>query len=226
MSSILKALKKLDDDNSTRKPDDLKIDAEILRIDSSPRTSSAVIISLALFLLAGGSGATYLYMKREKVSEPAVTTQLTTPISSVENNSKTAHPSPAIKTEQLPKAIIVVPAKKQEKVSKKIIKRQKSPSKIKTAKILHPIKTVEPVTESKTISRPPSSVLDTTIPTIRVNGIAFQDNSADTMAIINGNPVAVGATVEGAVVEKILKDKVIFQINGQKFEIKQGQSNR
>jgi type II secretory pathway component PulC len=64
-----------------------------------------------------------------------------------------------------------------------------------------------------------------TTPKLRVNGIAFQNSSADSMAIVNGTPVSGGSIVEGATVEEIRRDRVLFQRNGEKFEIQLGQSN-
>jgi type II secretory pathway component PulC len=66
----------------------------------------------------------------------------------------------------------------------------------------------------------------TTPPLLRVNGIAYQNNSAESMAIINGNPLSKGSTIEGTTIEEIHKDKVVFQHNGRKFEIHLGQTNR
>ena len=65
-----------------------------------------------------------------------------------------------------------------------------------------------------------------TVPTLRVNGIAYQNGSADSMAVINGVPVLTGATIEGVTVEEVQKDRVLFQYNGEKFGIPLGQSNR
>jgi hypothetical protein len=72
------------------------------------------------------------------------------------------------------------------------------------------------------VERPPPP----TIPALRVNGIAFQVSGADNMAIINGTAVASGSTIEGVTVEEVRKDRVLFQFNGEKFEIHLGQTNK
>ena len=46
------------------------------------------------------------------------------------------------------------------------------------------------------------------------------------MAIVNGTPVSNGSIIEGVTVEEVRKDRVLFQHNGEKFEIQLGQSNR
>src|SRR6185369_2108087 len=63
MSSILKALKKLEDEKIARKPDSIKLDAEILHDNASPRFSLLGIALTAALLFVCGSAATYLYMK-------------------------------------------------------------------------------------------------------------------------------------------------------------------
>jgi type II secretory pathway component PulC len=64
------------------------------------------------------------------------------------------------------------------------------------------------------------------VPAFRVNGIAFQPNEADSMAIVNGTPVSRGSVIEGATVAEIQKDRILFQRNGEKFEVQLGQSNK
>lgn len=64
------------------------------------------------------------------------------------------------------------------------------------------------------------------IPTLRVNGIAFQDGTAESVAIINGVPVSSGSVVDGVLINGIYKNRVEFSYNGEKFEINLGQSNR
>ena len=69
MSSILKALKKVETDNASRRPDELRIDAEILRTENHTQFSSSGILLVSLLLVALGVGTTYLYMKRDKTGE-------------------------------------------------------------------------------------------------------------------------------------------------------------
>lgn len=227
MSSILKALKKLEDDKATRRPDELKIDAEILRSDGSPRFSSAGVLLASLLLLAGGSGATYMYMKRDKAPEFA---NLTPPALSRQNQPLVSETS-NIKTEQLPAAIVVVPADHEQAKPLKLQQPQKF---TRTAPGVAPPKPAYPVVESKpagetTISKssPPTlSASVKTVPALRVNGIAFQDGGIDSVAMINGEPTISGSVINGVKIEEIYKNKVRFSYSGEKFEIQLGQSNR
>lgn len=231
MSSILKALKKLEDDKITRRPNELKIDAEILRSDNSPRFSPAAVILGAVLLLAGGSGATYLYMRQYKApvlvdSRPTVTSRLNTP------------PVPRvseIKTEQPSVAEVVVPAKQQKSTEVEALKRHQQQTSDKTLPADAAPKTVQKkvavksagqTQETKTTSpTPPSSSLKI-VPALRVNGIAFQDGATDNVAMINEMALTSGAVIDGVKIEAIHKNRVAFSYRGEKFEILLGQSNR
>lgn len=56
-------------------------------------------------------------------------------------------------------------------------------------------------------------------PVLRVMGIAYNDSGANSVAIVNGTPVSVGAQIDGAKVEEILKDKVRFSYGGERFDV-------
>lgn len=233
MSSILKALKKLEDDKAARRPDELKIDAEILRSDNSPRVSTAVVLLVSVLLIAGGSGVTYMYMKPDKAPEftkpdsPAPSRQSQAPVAA----------APAIKAEQLPAAVEVVPARQHSSVKTESARPYQTPMPARTAPAAEPHpRPVQPVVVSKPVERvkttlsPSPAPLSTTsvkvVPALRVNGIAFNDGGADSVAMINGMPVSIGSVVEGVHVEEIHKNRVRFSYNGEMFEIPLGQSNR
>ena len=59
-------------------------------------------------------------------------------------------------------------------------------------------------------------------PEIRVTGIAWQNESASSAAIVNGRSVQQGGTVEGYKVEKILEDKVVFSGSNGRLEVHLG----
>ena len=227
MSSILKALKKLEQEKSSRFPDSLNIDSDILRTVDSPRRFSPFVLSLLLLLVFGGGVAVAIFFMKENNTAPQATSTLL-PVQTVKKI--TPLPSPAlVKPETLPAEIVVVPAR-SEPSGNLPRKRPKHPSAmgtvakksvntmIRSAVAEGPIKPAEP----------PGSVLPaaSAIPTLRVNGIAFQNSAADNMAIVNGTPVSNGSIIEGITVEEVRKDRVLFQRNGEKFEIQLGQSNR
>jgi hypothetical protein len=63
MSSILKALKKLEHDKAVKKPETFRIDADILRGGSHRRSFSAGALLAAIAVFACGVGATYFFMR-------------------------------------------------------------------------------------------------------------------------------------------------------------------
>lgn len=229
MSSILKALKKLEDDKATRRPDELRIDAEILRSESSPRFSTSSVLLASLLLLAAGSGATYVYMKKNKTLEYV---QPKSSLISKQNISPVSAAS-EIKTERLPATVVVVPSTTQQKVvNAETAKPHRPPlPSVKAPANTVPkqavaLKPAEPTKNSIAPSPSPKATSGVTIPALRVNGIAFQDGGADSVAMINNVALTSGSMIDGVKIEEILKNKVRFNYNGEKFEIPLGQSNR
>jgi general secretion pathway protein B len=222
MSSILKALKKLETEKMIRLPDSVRIDSDILKSTDSPRRLSPMVsIALILLVFGGGSAATYYFMKEPKAplatskSQPDLTTQK-------------LQPPPLVKTETLPAEIVVVPSTKSATEVPRI-QPPKPVDTIKTAVGIVKKPTKAPVSGVSKKPTDPEVELHPAIaaaPALRVNGIAYQNSSTDSMAIVNGIPVSNGSTIEGSVVEEVRKDRVLFQRNGEKFEILLGQSNQ
>lgn len=226
MSSILKALKKLEDDKAAHRTGHLKLDAEILRSENRSSFFSTGVIAVSLLMVAGGSGATFIYLKREIA--PVISSQQQPPVSG----------APEIKTVQLPEAVVVVPAEGLKKPANSGSPKpllQTPPRRVTAATVSAPTparptptvasKAADPVKAPK-LPLIPVSKTAKDVPTLRVNGIAFQNSAADSMAIVNGTPVANGSVIEDITVEKILKDRVLFEHDGEKFEIQLGQTNR
>lgn len=234
MSSILKALKKLEDEKAAHQPDSLKIDSDILRGESSRRHSTTGLILAALLLFTGGSIATYLYMKKDP--SPTVVSSEPPAEAPAKVESRPQHTTPApnatqIKTEQLPESIEVVPARRpQATVPAPKQKKQSRPVKPAPVDTRSPVNTLQQQSKKvPPVALPvPLAVPQTvrTIPLLRVNGIAHQGGAADNVAVINGVPVSGGAVIEGVKVEEIQKDRVRFSYKGETFEIALGKSNR
>ena len=232
MSSILKALKKLEDEKTVRKPDSLNIDAEILRGDTSSRFSLLGGTLVAALIFVCGVGAAYVYMKK--------------PLSGQ------AEPRSAIAPPAAPSPAVIVPAAKvlqQDAAPLKPVQQAQQPAmqpQQKAAATAHSAKApvAKPQPKPQSIQPPkPVAVARTakpaqqaanavrttapgSTPVIKVNGIAFQDGSSDSVAVVNGVPVSNGSVVEGARVEDIQRDRVRFSYGGEKFEVPLGKSNR
>lgn len=230
MSSILKALKKVEDDKAACQPDELKIDADILRTDNYPRFSSTSVLLSAILLMACGSGATYMYMNHTKTTKVA----LTNPPSLHRQTVVPALMPSDIKTEQLPDAIVVAPATQQKSVRMGAVKQPQAATALRTSantsntSSATRLKTSNHDVQAKESPSGASSVTTsvTEVPFLRVNGIAFQSNGTDSLAIVNGTPVSSGSIIEGVTVVEVRKDRVMFKRNEEKFDIQMGQSNR
>ncbi|KAA0895170.1 general secretion pathway protein GspB [Oryzomonas rubra] len=219
MSSILKALKKLEEEKSARTPDALKIDTEILRGGSSSRFPYRNVTLLAVLFFICGSLFTYLYVKRG--ANPAGTAAPNVP-----SPERTIPPRAAV-TEDPGK---VVPAGRPRRQAQDApvpvsvaVPHAKPPKHTRaampaTAGHAQPSAVAQPVV---TVPSAPSR----RIPTLRVDGIAYHFGSADSLAVVNGNTVFVGATVEGVKVEDIGKDHIRFSYGGEKFDVPLGKSN-
>ncbi len=231
MSSILKALKKLENDKATRRPDELKIDAEILRTGRTRHFSATGILLTSLLLLAGGSGATYLYMKQELFSERAKQNVSILSRQNLTDGSASSN----IQAEAPPEPLVVVPAQQHktagvasEVPSQLLQSSEPVRANIQQIKVGHlvPSKRVDSAKKTPSIPAQPLSAVVKSVPALRVNGIAFQDKSADSVAMVNGVAVTNGSIIEGVKIEEINKNKVIFSFNGEKFDIQLGQSNQ
>jgi len=62
-------------------------------------------------------------------------------------------------------------------------------------------------------------------PVLVVSGIVYQSDPASRMAVINDLPVMAGTIVAEARVEEILPDRVVFSYGGERFEVMLGSSD-
>ena len=226
MSSILNALKKLENERAGRSPDSLKIDSAILKTaDVSQRFSPVSMALLVLLVFMGGATAAYLFLK-----EPKSAAVLTRQQPFMAKKTTQSHiPVQEVKTETLPEEIVVVPAHKEYARESSHVPPEKPEAlsgKPTGAINKAATKAVSGIAEKpKGKPEPTIKEIPAAVPNLRVNGIAFQKSGSDSMAIVNGAPVSNGSTVQGVTVEKILNDRVLFQKNGERFEILLGQSN-
>ena len=216
MSSILKALKKLEQEKASQKPDSFRIDAEILRGGArrSFFSTGAPLAAIALFLC--GVGATYLFMKHAQTSTPVQQSQSSK--SGVRGDSApgvfpvatlpAAGPQPG-----QPESGIS--ATEMSGHSPRFLEKQQYTQKMKSAEIVPQTVPAEPKSVSPSV--PVAPLVAPAKPVLKVTGIAFQDG-ADSVAVINGVTVSNGSVIEGARVEEIQKDRVIFSRGGEKFD--------
>lgn len=223
MSSILKALKKLEHEKTVRLPHALRIDTDILRsVDSSRGVSPFSLALLFLLVFGGGAAVAFYFLKDTKAPQETGTAQPAVAAKALQ--AKKPHQS--IKPEALPAEIVVVPARREpplHKEQKKPVAAGKTGDKRAAKAAVSGISGVRKEAGGTATGAVPAAAA---IPVLRVNGIAFQNSAAASMAIVNGIPVSGGSVIEGTTVDEIQKDRVLFQRNGEKFEILLGQSNR
>ncbi|MFZ3208821.1 MAG: general secretion pathway protein GspB [Geobacteraceae bacterium] len=84
-----------------------------------------------------------------------------------------------------------------------------------------PAASSEPVDPARNGS-PQERTVGTRHPAIKVSGIAWQKDSTARLAVVNGVSVTEGSTVEGARVEGISPDRVRFSYKNEKFDVSLG----
>lgn len=228
MSSILKALKKLEKETSISKPEQLGIDSKILQDGSAKFTRTTLIIIAAALFICGG-GATYLYMKRTASNR----TEEQTSSQRAETHTRTTVIQPVVHSDMLQPTVIPF----SQPQHPPIVERQpyipdntpqllqQSPTLNKTMTPPIQVSPPLPVSEPEPRVSTSKSAL-TTRPVLTVNGIAFQEGGNENLAVINGITVSNGSVIEGIKVEGIQKDRVHFSQGGEKFEIILNKSNR
>jgi len=216
MSSILKALKKLEEEKSAHTPDALKIDTEILRGGSpsrSPNYRNAMLLAVLFFIC--GSAFTYLYGRRG-AHPTGNRTEVPQP-KAVPNPSPTGEkPRQNVPAEDGTAAVMPVEPPRLRAPHVKPPKHSRPAT---------PVAAGQP--EPGAVAAPAAAPITPArrVPLLRVDGIAYHFGSADSLAVVNGTTVYVGALVEGAKIEDIGKDRIRFSYEGEKFEIPLGKSN-
>ena len=231
MSSILKALKKLEHDKAVQKPGAFRIDADILRGGSSRRSFSSGVLLAAIAIFACGVGATYFFMKHdtspapaqpsqtsrnEPIREPSAVTTTVLPVSTNPAVEATLRPS----EQSSPPPEKLLPIADKMKRSGQSTQQQQS-QRLKSSET--PPQAMPPEPRSAAPDAPPVAAAKPAV--LKVDGIAFQDGGADGVAVVNGVAVSKGSVIEGARVEEIQKDRVRFSRGGEKFEIILDKSN-
>lgn len=240
MSSILKALKKLEDEKTTRKPESLKINSEILRDSTSFRLTPLNVGIAAVLLFFCGGGATYLYLKSEsgtspshsvnetkKQKNPRAATPPSPPSSDIPVVHVVADPvvpaanHPSSTTPSAPTSVSsyrAVASQKTDIQSKKIISVKAD--RVANKNLVPAVEETKEITLAVNVHKPATALR----PHLKVDGIAFQEG-VDSVAIINGIQATKSSVVEGAKIEAILKDRVLFSFGSDKFEILLGRSS-
>lgn len=189
MSSILKALRKLEEEKAAIGEGGVDIARDILKRSAEKKESNQFwpLLSAVLLLLLAGSG---LFFWSDYQPTPVSQEQQIgiTPAGLAKPLPRqTLTPEQAIKTpEQQSSTLIAVK-------SKEVFK--------------------QPALRIEAVSLRPSGA-----PLLKLTGIAYREKAVERIAIINDLPVMQGTAIEGAQIVEILPDRVVFSWKNHLFE--------
>jgi general secretion pathway protein B len=227
MSSILKALKKLETEKAlTEEAAGINVSREILRQQPANRkavfwlsiagiVAIAVIAALTALLLAKSprqqeakiAPAADLPLK-DPALPPGASTVIAAPPTGTGGRAVPSLTTAPEKRDLQPTSPALLPPSLPTAAGRSTTEMPAS-----HASVAVPTQTE---TGRKPLSPSPSEQTDTSL---TLSGIAWNKDSADRLAIINGQPTATGATVSGVVVEEIMPDRVKVNSGGRSFEI-------
>jgi general secretion pathway protein B len=234
MSSILKALKKLEEEKARHRTGEINLSREIL--NESPRRKARPTWPWAV---AGGTIALLLVMVAILlVRGPAHTPQA--PASQTPQTRVTPTPPPetTLPAEPVqPQATGASP--RRDVILQKPATPATTPPSARIPVPLPPVtvpdnrpalpETAPPVTGSPARVEPSKKRSQSAEPAdaaFTVSGIAWNKDSADRLAVVNGQPLTTGSAVGGALVEEILPDRVRFSQGGKTFEVPLGKAGK
>lgn len=220
MSSILKALKKLEQEKAIRgeRPVDLAVD--IHRGARRQRQNLLVPVVCLLIGLILASGVAWLIYapatgrlhKRSQQPSPA------SPLAPLVHlpESPVAPAGPATTA---PAAADLPPSVSPPGSGVKSSHGRNVASKRETAPARPASRVTPPAQEPGASGEDRQSPGALPAPDLRLTGIVWQEDAASRMAIINDLPVMVGTVIEGARVVEIRPDQVVLESDGKKTEL-------
>jgi general secretion pathway protein B len=228
MSSILEALKKLEDEKTARLSGAGNIAGKVVKAGRRPRQRPWWLVPAGMAAVAASAVlVTYLLMsgfstRNETARTPAVSPPL--------QPQQAAAPAAALAPPPLPS-----PAVADKEIFPEKGGRTASPAlpsaALSARQVSPPVATPHQQTETRKVEEPVALPPQVTkpgvsdIPALNVSGIAWQKGGAERFAMINGKPVAEGATVDGARVEEIFPDRVRFSFANRTFEVSLGKTS-
>ena len=228
MSSILKALKKLEEEKVLHEEAaGINLSREILRQNSGTRNlrrwlwllgsaAAVVIILLSAALLRRPAPNDAV-----KSGEPAAIAPLPALPPLPATQLPVSPPAAGRSVETSPPVTQLKPAPQNLGQQAETPLRKEAAPPAATATPAAAAPQAEPGVKAAPMRPPAASEL-----TLSLSGIAWNKDSADRLAIINGQPTAIGATVNGVVIEEILQDRVKLSHKGKSFELLIGRDAR
>lgn len=222
MSSILEALKKLEEEKAARRGGTGNIAGKVTATGRRARqrpawlmpagmAAAAAAAVLVTYAVMGGfsprNGGTVSGKDTEPASQQLA---ISAPQAAPPDATKSAAPQSPLPAPGAHEAASIGAA------------RQAAPVPGPAAKhaLPHPTSPRESLPEKA--APPPLPVSDAPFPELNVTGIAWQKDSASRLAVVNGNPVVEGELIEGARVKEIHPDRVLFSFNNKEFQVSLG----
>jgi general secretion pathway protein B len=208
VSSILKALRKLEEEKSRSREGTPDIARDILK--RGPRrkafpwmTFASVAVLVLAFALTG-----YILMGKSEFPEPPQA-------QAIHEMPPAQSPAPAVSSSEQKNALQDVSAPAPPTAA-----ARKTPTKVPAgpAWSAEPKAAPEPV-KTAPAPRPAAKEIVDPLPALTLTGIAFQEDRESRLAVINDLPVMEGTVIAGARVVEISEDRVRFNYSGRSFDV-------
>jgi general secretion pathway protein B len=228
MSSILKALQKLEQEKSSRRQGAPDVAVDIAKPVTAkqrfpwliPAAMAGVTLMAVLITYAAMGG-----FSRPKLAPVAVAPPVGTLPEKVTVSPTPAAVSPAT-TPPSPSMQLSISQKRQNKEVAPAPTGTVAP---KSAPLTRQQVAIPPQSPPQTAPPVPVKVEQISsaapLPALKVTGIAWDKDSSSRLAMVNGAAVAEGGTVGGARVEEIFQDRVRFTAGEKNFEVPLGKSS-
>jgi general secretion pathway protein B len=224
MSSILEALKKLEDEKSARLSGGGNIAGKVVKPGRRVKEQPRWLLPLGIVVVAAVAVVvTYIVTLTSHRDEPSIV--------STQTESNSTNQQPVSKESRQFSVPSTSPGSLPSMPSTEVRDEPIPPSpSIKVEKRASPINSLPRKPESESgqaekSSEPPQLAVPSDHPSLKVAGIAWQRGNSERMAIVNGKPVTEGEIVEGAKVEEIFPDRVRFSYDEKTFDIPLGKTS-
>jgi len=209
MSFILKALKKTENEKAARKNETVEINSVLLATDNRSYPSTRRMARWMIFSLVFIAGGVTVFFSIHKFSPPLKQAgekdlrSVPAGLPVIPSRSSLKEDSPGSDDAKNSPAVTVP------------TDRTPSHEKVREMNTASPPR-INPRARALTEQEAPS---DATTPALTVNGIALQDDPAESIAVVNGVIVKAGMTIGGVQVDRIFLNRVRFRGSSGTFEV-------
>ena len=226
MSSILEALKKLEDEKAARQSNGGQIVGKVVKPGRKTKQQPKWILPVGMAVVASLAVlVTYLIMGGKAITIETMQSTPTLPHDQASSPPQRYLAPPQPQQSVAPPVMPTpVPSPPPPSLRKVTVPRPPAPARVNEAPVANSSapKSQVVAAPAERNTPPPDPEAKPVLPSLKVTGIGWQKGNADRLAIVNGRAVSEGAVVEGARVEEIFPDRVRFSFNDKTFEISLG----